>query len=426
MKPHHIAVVAPPLPGHWDPLKVLAGELVERGYRMTFIHMPDAAPMVAGTPFGFASVGTGTHGRGALADYRARLARAPSLTGFLPMMRATASMSAMLLQDLPAAFAAAKIDAVIADETEPAGAIVSRHLGLPYVTSITGLPLLRDPQVPPPFLGWDFRDDEAGLKRNRGGWRVADRLMRPIRRVLEQHARVWSIDLAEIERGSPLLQVAQCPPQLDFPRAGLPASFRYCGPFAPPVEQGPELPDDLPLVYCSLGSLQGGRWRVFADMAAACSDVGARAIIAHGGLLDTADVARLPRDALVGAHWPQPAVLPRCRAALLHGGFNTVLHALQAGVPLVVAPLAFEQAGTAARVAWTGAGISLPRRSLDRRGLRESLRRVLNDQRFRAAAARLAGGMAALGGAAMAADLIDAALKNKALDSETAVAAAPC
>jgi zeaxanthin glucosyltransferase len=413
MRGLHIAIVAPPLPGHWDPLRVLAGELVARGHRITFVHMHDAGAMLAETPFAFESVGSGTHGPGALADYRRRLARAPSLAGFLPMLWATAAMSEMLLQDLPAALVRIGADAVIADETEPAGAMVARRLGLPYVTSITGLPLLRDPQVPPPFLGWRYRDDEAGLKRNRGGWRVADRLMRPIRKVLERYARAWRLDLEEIDGGSPLLQVAQCPASLDFPRTGLPAGFRYCGPFRTAPAEAPDLPGDKPLVYCSLGSLQGGRSPLFADMAAACADQGARAVIGHGGLLSDEAIAALSGRPLVKAFWHQPAVLPRCAGALLHGGFNTVLDALAAKVPMAVAPLAFEQPGTAARIARSGAGLALTGR-LSRRRLSEALGHVLDEPSYRVRAQALAGEIASLGGASLAADLIDEALRTGA------------
>jgi len=408
----HIVIVAPPLPGHWDPLKVLAGALQERGYRITFVHMPDAAELVADTRFGFEPVGGGTHGRGALAVYRRLLARAPSMSGFLPMIRATGAMSRMLLQDLPAALARIGADAVIADETEAAGAMVAWHLRLPYVTSITGLPLLRDAALPPPFLSWPFRDDEYGLRRNAGGYRVADMLMRPIRRVLAQHAGPWRLDLAEIERGSPLLQVAQCPPELDFPRSALPPSFRYCGPFRKAPGPPPELPKDRPLVYCSLGSLQGNRPQLFADMSAACADLGARAIVAHGGLLAEEAARALPGDAVAGAFWPQAAVLPRCRAAILHGGFNTVLDALGAGVPMVVAPLAFEQAGTAARVQRTGAGAALFGGRLSRAKLRTALGDVLQQNSYRQSAAGIKRSMEKLGGVNEAAGLIDAALTS--------------
>jgi zeaxanthin glucosyltransferase len=320
-------------------------------------------------------------------------------------------MSAMLLRDLPAALERIGAQAVIGDETEPAAGMVACHLGLPWITSVTGLPLLRDPLVPPPFVGWPFRDDPKGLKRNAGGYKVADRLMRPIRRVLEERAAAWGLDLGKIDAGSPLLQVAQCPPALDFPRAELPASFRYCGPFRSEDPAPVELPRDRPLVYCSLGSLQGNRPQLFAAMTRACAGLGARAIVAHGGLLSDAAARALPGDPLVAPYWPQPAILPQCSAALLHGGFNTVLDALAAGVPMAVRPLAFEQPGTAARVARSGAGIVIGRHLLGRSRMRSALRSLLQDPEFGEAADAMARGMAKLGGAPLAAGLVDEALR---------------
>jgi zeaxanthin glucosyltransferase len=408
----HIAIVAPPLSGHWDPLKVLADQLVRRGHRVTFLHISDARELLGNTAFGFAAVGGASHGPGALADYKRLLARAPSLRGFRPMLKATAAMSAMLLRDLPAALARIGAEAVIGDETEPATGLVAQHLELPWITSVTGLPLLRDPLVPPPFVGWPFRGDEQGMKRNAGGYRISDWLMRPIRRVLEQQAAAWQLDLAATDAGSPLLQVAQCPPGLDFLRSALPQSFRYCGPFRAETSAAVELPDDRPLVYCSLGSLQGNRPRLFAAMTRACADHGARAVVAHGGLLSEAAARALPGDPITAAYWPQPAVLPHCRAALLHGGFNTVLDAFAAGVPIAVRPLAFEQPGTAARVARSGAGVALTGRLLSRRTFGGALATLLQDESYRAAAARMASEMARLGGAALAADLIDEALRT--------------
>lgn len=410
----HIAVIAPPLPGHWDPLRVLGRELVSRGHRVTFLHMGDAAPMAAEPDLGFAAVGAETHGPGALARYRAQLARAPGRRGFFEMIHATAAISDMLLRELPDALARIGADAVIADETEAAGGMVARLLGVPFVTSITGLPLLRERSVPPPFIRWHYHPGRIGQRRNAGGYAVADVLMRPMRRVLARHAAATGLDLREAAASSLLLQVAQCPPRLDFPRKALPPAFRYCGPFRAPSQPEVALPDDgRPLVYCSLGSLQGDRPGLFAAMTQACADVGARALVAHGGLLDSEAARRLPGDPVVGAFWPQPAVLPHCSAAILHGGFNTVLDALAAAVPMVVVPLAFEQPGTAARVAWTGAGRAIMRGRLSRRRLHGALERVLMEASYREAAQTLSGEMASLGGAFQAADLIDEAFRTE-------------
>jgi zeaxanthin glucosyltransferase len=412
VRPRHIAIVAVPLPGHWDPLRVLGRALAARGYRVTFVHLSDAQAMVEEEELRFAAVASPKHPPGTLDRYKQGLARASGGRGFLAMIRGTADMSEMLLTHLPDTLRLIGVDAVIADEAELAGALVARHLQLPYVTSLTGLPLLRDPGVPPAFVNWPYRRGALARRRNSGGYRIADLLMRPISGVHRRYAEQWGLDLADVARGSPLLQVAQCPAGLDFPRRDLPASFRYCGPFRPDRQPEAVLPDDgRRLVYCSLGSLQGNRPALFAAMTQACADLGARAVVAHGGLLDAAAARALPGDPIVAAFWPQPAILPRCSAAILHGGFNTVLDALAAGVPMVVAPLAFEQPGTAARVEHAGAGVALVGR-LSQARLRSALAQVLDNDRYRAGAVRLQTEMSGLRGAEGAADLIDQALRT--------------
>ncbi|RYE94139.1 MAG: glycosyltransferase, partial [Oxalobacteraceae bacterium] len=131
------------------------------------------------------------------------------------MIRGTASITGLLLEALPAALTRLGVDAVIADSVEPAGALVARHLRLPFVTAITGLPLLREPAVPPPFLGWSYRPDAIGLNRNKGGYAVSDLLMRPITRTVSAYASLWGLDPDPTYQWSDRLQIAQCPATLD-------------------------------------------------------------------------------------------------------------------------------------------------------------------------------------------------------------------
>ncbi len=327
------------------------------------------------------------------------------------MIRSTAAMTELLLKALPSALSSLDIDAVIADSVEPAGALVARHLRLPFVTAVTGLPLLREPTVPPPFLGWAYRPDAVGRNRNSGGYAVSDLLMLPITTMVSTYARRWGLDSNPRHQWSDRLQIAQCPAGLDFPRTALPQSFRYGAPWRldEPEEQ---LPDDdgRPLIFCSLGSLQGARRSLFAAMTAACAAVGARAVVAHGGGLSDREAHSLPGNPLVRAFWSQTRVLPRCSAAILHGGFNTVLDALAAGVPIVAVPLAFEQPATAARLKRIGAARVVSAAEAGKGGLEPALRLVLSDPKYRHAARMLATNMAAAGGAAEAAAMVDAAL----------------
>ncbi|WP_375271589.1 glycosyltransferase [Sphingomonas sp.] len=403
----HIAVITPPTVGHINPLQVLGRELVALGHRVTIVHVGDMARFVTDPAVGFAAVEAGEPG--ALDAYLSLLGRPTGARGLTRMIRATAGMTATLLDGAPAALARIGAEAVIADTAEPAGAVIAEHMRLPLVATVTGLPLLREENVPPPFLGWRYRADPIGRNRNNGGYSVADILMRPITRVLDERRRAWGLG----QEAPPLRWVAQCPRGFDYPRSALPAAFAYGGPWRAAAEADTPigLPlDGRPLVFCSLGTLQGSRRALFQTMAAACAAVGARAVIGHGGGLSAAEEAALPGEPLVRAFWPQQAVLRHCAAAILHGGFNTVLDALAAGVPIVALPIAFEQPGTAARIAYVGAGRVLSPRGLTASVLALALRGVMTEPSYRAAARRIGDEMAASGGAGRAAAQVSAAL----------------
>jgi UDP:flavonoid glycosyltransferase YjiC (YdhE family) len=400
----HLAVVAPPTPGHLNPLTALAAALAAHGHRCTLVHEAGAERFVADGPIGFAAI----DGAGALDEYLALLARPTGPLGLQRMIAATAAKTRMLLDGAPATIERIGADAVLADMAEAAGPLIARRLGLPFVTTVTGLPLMSEPDLPPPFVGWPYLPGPIGRVRNRGGYAVADMLMRPIRRVVAETAAGWDIPVEASDQA----HVAQCPAALDFPRPALPPRFHYGAPWRTPEEGAVELPDDRPLVFCSLGTLQGGRKALLAAMSEACERVGARAVVAHGGGLSDAEAAALPGEPLVRAWWPQRAVLARCRAAILHGGFNTVLDALAAGTPMVLAPIAFEQPATAARVERVGAGRVVPFRLAAAASLAHALQAVLEQPSYREAAARMAFAMAGRNGAADAAATISAALSR--------------
>ncbi|MDI4663625.1 glycosyltransferase [Xanthobacter autotrophicus] len=415
----HFAVVAPPLPGHYNPLLVLARELGARGHRVTFVHMADAARLVAGKGAEFAAVGEKDYPAGALDAYVARLAAPTGLFGLIGTLKATAAQTDMLCRDLPGVLKAIGAEAVIADQTEAAGTLVARHLRLPVVSTATALLLNREIGVPPPFVPWRYDPSEQGLVWNKGGYQITDLLMRPMRRVLERHGATFGLDPFADGGFSPLLTVAQMPKGLDFPRKELPATFHYGSPWRDGVavpRPGAPLPEvaGMPLLFCSLGTLQGGRADLFQKVAFAARDVGARLLIAHGGLLSEGEAAALSQLADVQAFVPQQEVLKRCAAAVLHCGMNTVLDALAEGVPLVAVPIAFEQPATAARLAYAGVAEVVPAGRASRMRIAGALRSVLTVPDYRLAARRIADEMAEGGGVKRAADLIEEAVARPA------------
>jgi UDP:flavonoid glycosyltransferase YjiC (YdhE family) len=118
-----------------------------------------------------------------------------------------------------------------------------------------------------------------------------------------------------------------------------------------------------------------------------------RGLVTTGPAADPAAI-RAPANVSV-RRWVRHAdVLPYCSAVLTHGGHGTVIKALAAGVPLVVAPLGRDQPDNAARVVHAGAGLRVSRKA-SVADLRTALGRVLDEPRFRAAARRMAATLAA-------------------------------
>jgi UDP:flavonoid glycosyltransferase YjiC (YdhE family) len=104
--------------------------------------------------------------------------------------------------------------------------------------------------------------------------------------------------------------------------------------------------------------------------------------------------------------------MPAADVVICHGGHGTVATALAAGTPLLVCPSVGDMGENAARVAWSGTGLSIPRRVLSRSAIRLATRRLLGEERFRARAGELAEWSAAHDGAASAADLVENAAQN--------------
>ena len=90
-----------------------------------------------------------------------------------------------------------------------------------------------------------------------------------------------------------------------------------------------------------------------------------------------------------------------------NGGYGGVQFALAHGVPVVVAPGKEDKVEVAARVVWSGTGVSLRRQRPSGARVRRGVRRVLADPSFRTAAARIGVEMAAAPGAAGFAAVID-------------------
>ena len=407
----HFACICLPYHGHLNPMAALARELGRRGHTTTFFHIPDVAPLVARHGLNFVPVGGATHPPGWLPRATNNLGRVTGLFGLKPMFHDFASLTAMLCRNLPDTLRGRSIDMIIADQFEAAGGMVAYHMGLPFVSLAAALPLNWEESIPSPFVGWPYGESRWHRYRNIASAFGAKAARKPISDVIEAYSTQWRLGRGrQIEEYmSGFAQLSQLTPSLDFPRRAVIGCFHYCGPLREPAPATPAVSRQRKSgrAFASLGTLQGHRADIFERIVAATRACGLDLTIAHGGRLSGAAAARLARHAEVHAFVAHDDVFPQMDVAILHGGLNTVLDALAAGLPIVVLPLAFEQGAIASRIERSGTGRVVAPRVFRRRRLEDAIRDVTATGSYAEAVANVRRELAASGGVVRAADIVD-------------------
>jgi MGT family glycosyltransferase len=235
-------------------------------------------------------------------------------------------------------------------------------------------------------VGWKFVDSPLGKVRNRIGYAIADRLIAPIQAVLNRYRKKWK--LPPVSRPddtfSRLGSIAQMPKAFDFPRKHLPETFHYLGPwFDSSSSAGIPFPyeklDGRPIVYGSIGTLQGMNTSYFRIMAEACNALDIQLVLSLGHGTGEAGLT-FPGNPVVVNYAPQLELLRMASATITHGGMNTTQQALCFGVPAVAIPLAHDQPAIAARLLRSGAGIVITPSRLTATRLREAIQSALAEK----------------------------------------------
>lgn len=389
-------------------------ELIRRGHRVTLLHVPDMQAKALAAGLEFAALGRTDYPLGALPASVDRLSSLSGRASLQYAVQCACRISELILRDGPDTIRAAGINALLVDQNEPAGASVAEHLGLPFISVCTSLPLNREPLIPPPFVGWSYSDSKAAELRNRLGYAISDFLIAPIQKTLNTQRRKWKLPEVRTpdDTFSTAAQMAQMPKSFDFPRRRINPAFHYLGPwFDDQTSSHVPFPfdrlDGRPLVYGSLGTLQPRDSGYFRIMAEACAGLECQLVLSLGNTA-AGNQQSLPGNPLVINYAPQLELLSRAAVTITHGGMNTTQHSLYFGVPAIAIPLAHDQPAIAARLARSGAGIVIPPKKLDSGQLREAVRSLLPEgSPWRDRARLMSEESRKAGGAKAAADLAE-------------------
>ncbi len=410
----HFGIITPPVPGHLHPFGALGRELISRGHRVTLFHMRDLEERVRDEQLEFVPVGVADVPIGALKESLSKLGKLDGLAALRFTIGEVRKTTGMMLRDAPAAMKAAGIEALLVDQTEPAGATIAELLGIPFITVCNALMLNREAGVPPAFSAWKLGSGICSRLRNQAGYTLSELALRPVANVVAHYRRRWGLPAlrSAADTLSRLAQISQQPPAFEYPRQELPVTFHYVGPLRRPGNKVIPFPwqklDGKPLVYASLGTLQNGKEQVFRTFAEACVGLNVQLVMTHGGGLDAS--IDFPGNPIVVSYAPQLEVLQKASLTLTHAGLNTVLDSLSYGVPLVAVPITYEQPAIAQRVRWCGAGQAIAYKALSKERVRAAIQAVLGDPNYASNAQRVQRSIREAGGVARAADVIEQVL----------------
>lgn len=181
-------------------------------------------------------------------------------------------------------------------------------------------------------------------------------------------------------------------------------SYAFVGPMV--MQRYSRQAHDRPLVYVSLGTVLNNAPDFYRSVLQALSGMACDAILSIGDAVDPAALEPLPGDVRVFPRVNQLKVLAGADVFLTHCGMNSVTESFLYGVPMVLFPQHGEENAVAIRCEQLGAGLRLKRTSAS--CIRSALEAVLGDSRYRRAAQTVAEEFSRCGGAAEAADFVEA------------------
>jgi MGT family glycosyltransferase len=201
-------------------------------------------------------------------------------------------------------------------------------------------------------------------------------------------------------------------PGFEYPLRTPRENVRFVGPISRTTPSGGKVPawwGDLdggrPIVHVTQGTIANDDpTQLIIPTITGLADQDVLVVVSTGGRAAASVTALLdgpvPENVRIAEYLPYDLLFPRLSAFVSNGGYGGLHYALEHGVPIVAAGTTEDKLETTARVAWSGAGISLRTESPEPGKVREAVTAVLTRPRYREASARIGAEIAASPGLA--------------------------
>jgi MGT family glycosyltransferase len=416
----HFGILSPgAATGPLNTMLPLGQELQRRGHRVTLFGTPETQPKALAAGIEFQAIGEKDFPVGSTAESLTKLGQLRGLAALQYTIHLLKEISAITLRDAPALMKAAGVEALLVNQSSVEGGTIANFLEIPFVTVCSALVLNREPSIPPFCTYWKYSPAWWARLRNELGYALLNRVAKPIRDLIDEYRREWKLPLysGSNDAYSQLAQISQAPFEFEYPRQELPPWFHFTGTYHTSANRAPvpfpyEKLTEKPLIYASMGTLQNRLIWIFQIIAAACEKLDAQLVVSLGGSAKPESLPDLRGNPLVVEYAPQLELLEKATLMITHAGMNTTMECVKNGVPMVAIPVANDQPGVAARIAWTGAGEFVPLNKLNVPRLREAIKQVLTEESYKHNALRLQAATLSAGGVSRAADIIEQAVST--------------
>jgi MGT family glycosyltransferase len=287
-------------------------------------------------------------------------------------------------------------DVIFTDGGLLAGPTLAELTGLPCAV-FTAFPLLiTGPDATPVGLGFAPSSTMLGRSRNRFlNWLIFRVVMRSVNvHTNEMRAKLGLGAMKEaffdavVRRADLALQATTL--AFEYPRNDLPDHLHFIGPILPqPVSQftPPDWWDDLhsgrPVVHVTQGTIETNADDLLRPTIDGLADEDVLVVATTGGQPLDGLASELPANVRLEPFIPHGHLLPHVDVMITNGGYGGTQYALAHGIPLVGAGRTQDKPEVCARIAWAGAGIDLKTQSPKPSQVKEAVKAILADQRFK-------------------------------------------
>ena len=256
-------------------------------------------------------------------------------------------------------------DVIVRERTEFGGALAAEVLGIPCAAVQVASPSLMTPAFLRAVAGpYNVARTHLGLPADDGLLTLDDEVV-----------------------------FAFAPPSLHDPAVPLPRKLVSLRPAALDATASAALPSwadeigrDRPLVYATLGTVFNNPEYDLPFFPAVMEGLRYEAIdvvITVGPNVEVASIGTAPPNVRLERYVPQSLLFPLCSAVICHGGYGTLLAAIEHGIPLVIVPFGADQPINARSVERLGLGQIIRPDELTADSMRHAVRSVLDDPGYR-------------------------------------------